>query len=92
VRHWPGGVPGVPGWGPAIRMTSVAVASMGRQGRTDSAAARRAWIKPGMPTRLRFRPGRRTWNFRPGAKAYQAVLNAPFVSTGTVVLASSRAA
>ena len=47
VRHWPGGVPGIPGRGPAIKMTSLATASMGRQGRTDSAAARRACGPPG---------------------------------------------
>ena len=45
VRHWPGGVSGVPG-GPAIKATSVAVASMGRRGPTDSAAARRACCPP----------------------------------------------
>jgi hypothetical protein len=46
VRHWPGGVSGVPGRGPAIKMTSAAVASMGRRGPTDSAAARSACCPP----------------------------------------------
>ena len=47
VRHWPGGVSEVPGRGPAIKATSAAVASMGRQEPTDSAAARRACSAPG---------------------------------------------
>ena len=42
MRHWPGGAPGMPGLGPAIRMTSVAVVWIGSQGRTDSAAERKA--------------------------------------------------